>query len=149
MMCIKSNCSTVQFKLTQCMRTCSVAKSCLTLCDPMDCSPPGSSGPEIFQARILEWVDIFSSKTYTVLYVNYTSIKLERKNKTEKNLWGISHQVNISLLILTQPFLGPKQRVDQIRETPPVNPENELYVHTPKGKLRVLCFKHPRRSAEP
>ena len=35
-----------------------VAKSCLTLCDPMDCSPPGSSVHEILQARILEWVDI-------------------------------------------------------------------------------------------
>ena len=31
-----------------------VAQSCLTLCDPMDCSPPGSSVHEIFQARILE-----------------------------------------------------------------------------------------------
>ena len=27
-----------------------------TLCDPMDCSPPGSSLHGIFQARILEWV---------------------------------------------------------------------------------------------
>ena len=33
--------------------TCSVAKSCLTLCDPMGCSPPGSSVHEILQARIL------------------------------------------------------------------------------------------------
>ena len=32
-----------------------VAQSCLTLCDPMDCSPPGSSVHGIFQARILEW----------------------------------------------------------------------------------------------
>ena len=29
-----------------------------TLCDPMDCSPPGSSVREISQARILEWVAI-------------------------------------------------------------------------------------------
>ena len=28
------------------------------LCDPIDCSPPGSSVPEILQARILEWVAI-------------------------------------------------------------------------------------------
>ena len=33
-------------------------QSCSTLCDPMDCSPPGSSVHEIFQARILEWVVI-------------------------------------------------------------------------------------------
>ena len=39
-----------------CMHACSVAKSCLTLCEPMDCSPPGSSVHGISQARILEWV---------------------------------------------------------------------------------------------
>ena len=42
-----------------------VAQSCPTLCDPMDCNPPGSSVHEIFQARILEWVAIsFSKKLY-------------------------------------------------------------------------------------
>ena len=35
-----------------------VAQSYLTLCDPMDCSPPGSSVHGISQARILEWVAI-------------------------------------------------------------------------------------------
>ena len=33
-----------------------VVQSCLTLCDPMDCSLPGSSIHGIFQARVLEWV---------------------------------------------------------------------------------------------
>ena len=33
---------------------CSVAQSCPTLCNPMDCSPPGSSVHGILQARILE-----------------------------------------------------------------------------------------------
>ena len=32
-----------------------VAQSCVTLCDPMDCSLPGSSIHGIFQARGLEW----------------------------------------------------------------------------------------------
>ena len=35
-----------------------VAQSCLTLCDPVDCSPPGSSVHGILQATILEWVAI-------------------------------------------------------------------------------------------
>ena len=35
-----------------------VAPSCPALCDPMDCSPPGFSVLEIFQARMLEWVAI-------------------------------------------------------------------------------------------
>ena len=37
---------------------CSVTQSCLTLCDPMDCSPPGSSVYGIFHARILKLVVI-------------------------------------------------------------------------------------------
>ena len=36
-------------------------QSCPTLCDPIDGSPPGSSIPEILQARTLEWVAISSS----------------------------------------------------------------------------------------
>ena len=41
---------------------CSVAQSCPTFCDPMDCSPPGSSVYGIFQARILEWAAISFSR---------------------------------------------------------------------------------------
>ena len=38
-------------------------QSCLTLCDPIDGSPPGSSVSGILQARILEWVAISFSMT--------------------------------------------------------------------------------------
>ena len=48
-----------------------VAQSCLTLSDPMDCSLPGSSIHEIFQARVLEWGAIAFSK-----YVPYLTAKL-------------------------------------------------------------------------
>ena len=44
--------------LLQCVKVKSeseVVQSCLTLSDPMDCSPPGSSIHGIFQARVLEW----------------------------------------------------------------------------------------------
>ena len=44
--------------LLQCMKVKSeneVTQSFPTLSDPMDCSLPGSSGPWIFQARVLEW----------------------------------------------------------------------------------------------
>ena len=41
-----------------------VAQLCLTLCTPLDCSPPGSSVHGILQERILEWVVIpFSSRS--------------------------------------------------------------------------------------
>ena len=39
-----------------------VAQLCPTLCDPMDCSPPGSSIHGILQARVLEWVAISFSR---------------------------------------------------------------------------------------
>ena len=39
-----------------------VAQSSPTLCDPMDCSLPGSSVHGIFQARVLEWVAIAFSE---------------------------------------------------------------------------------------
>ena len=41
-----------------CLLVVSPAQSCPTLCDPMDCSPPGSFVHEILQARILEWISI-------------------------------------------------------------------------------------------
>ena len=44
------------------MWKCSVTQSWLTLCNPMDCSPPGSSVHKISQARILEWVAISFSR---------------------------------------------------------------------------------------
>ena len=40
----------------------SIAQLCPVLCDPMDCSPQGSSVHGILQARILEWVAISSSR---------------------------------------------------------------------------------------
>ena len=40
---------------------CSAARSCLTLCDSKDCSPPGFSVCGILQARILEWAVVFFS----------------------------------------------------------------------------------------
>ena len=39
-----------------------IAQSCPTLCDPMDCSPPGSSVHGILQTRILQWIAIFFSR---------------------------------------------------------------------------------------
>ena len=52
--------------LLQCMKVKSeseVAQPCLTLRDPMDYSPPGSSVHGIFQARVLEWGAIAFSST--------------------------------------------------------------------------------------
>ena len=39
-----------------------VIQSCPTLCDPVDCSPPGSSVHGVLQAKILEWVAFLFSR---------------------------------------------------------------------------------------
>ena len=59
--------------LLQCMKVKSeseVAQSCLTLSDPMDCSPPGSLVHGIFQARMLEWGAIAFSEQFIYLSIN-------------------------------------------------------------------------------
>ena len=57
---IKKHCQQIGYtrNIPQYMTKCVATLSCLTLCDPMDCSPPGSAVHGILQARILEWVDI-------------------------------------------------------------------------------------------
>ena len=56
-----SECVFTYLKRQRCY-CCPVAKSCLTLCDPTDCSRSGSSVHGISQARILEWVAISFSR---------------------------------------------------------------------------------------
>ena len=53
--------STIQAFLAAAAAATKSFQSCLTLCDPIDGSLPGSPVPGILQARILEWVAISSS----------------------------------------------------------------------------------------
>ena len=67
--------------LLQCMKVKSdseVAQSCLTLSDPMDCGPPGSSVHGIFQARVLGWGAIAFSD------YGYNCVKLNLFNKNDE-----------------------------------------------------------------
>ena len=51
------------------MSVCMLSLLCSTLCNPMDCSPSGSSVCGSLQARILEWVDMRSSSyIHTAMY---------------------------------------------------------------------------------
>ena len=56
----RHTCPSVSFSCVCVCVACLHAQSCLTLCDLMHCSTPGSSFYGIFQARILEWVAISS-----------------------------------------------------------------------------------------
>ena len=61
-----------------------VTQSCLTLRNPMDCSPPGSSVHGILQARILEWVAIsFCRLVFKLLFLSwvYSTVKCHSSRK--------------------------------------------------------------------
>ena len=64
-----------------------VAHSCPTLCNPMDCSLPGSSAHGVFQARVLEWVAIaFSTHMYLLLRKNSVNcLDMSQQNGHLKN----------------------------------------------------------------
>ena len=72
-----------------------VAQSFLTLCDPIDSSPPGSSVHRIFQARVLEWVAIaFSNEVSILLFktrcrAEYGDLKMSRDYSYERYMWQI------------------------------------------------------------
>ena len=78
-----------------------VLQSCPTLCDPIDGSPPGSSIPGILQARILEWVAIFSCYKHTHTHINMQNSmlvsKVHLRNSEIVSQWKIKLR---SILIL-------------------------------------------------
>ena len=72
-----------------------VAQSCPTLCDPMDCSLPGSSIHGVFQARILEWV----------------AISFSRRSSQPRDWTQISHTVGRRFIVwATREVLSPVQK---------------------------------------
>ena len=80
-------------------------QSCLTLCDPIDGSPPGSSVPGILQARILEWVAISFSLSghYLSVYLADSKALVSSKHLT---LLASSLKLSFSLPYITLSSLG-------------------------------------------
>ena len=79
--------------LLQCMKVKSeseVAQSCPTLHNPMDCSSPGSSVHEIFQAMILEWVERVLTEKSVFLYhptrLQVVSVYLNKQKSKQKRI---------------------------------------------------------------
>ena len=77
-------------------------QSCLTLCDPIDSSPPGSPVPGILQARTLEWVAISFS--------NAQKWKVKGKLLSRVQLfatpWTVAHQAPPSMGFARQEYWG-------------------------------------------
>ena len=71
-------------------------QSCPTLCDPIDCSPPGSSVHAIFQARVLEWVAISSSRG------DLPDPGIEPKSNWQPDSLPLSHLGSLNVIIMSK-----------------------------------------------
>ena len=120
--------------------TAKLLQSCLTLCDPIDGSPPGSTVPGILQARILEWVAISFSKAWK-WKVKVKSLSHARLLATSEIIayqappsMGFSRQEYWSGL----PFPSPGDLPNS--ETEPGSPALKAYslLSEPPGKMHNL-----------
>ena len=78
-------------------------QSCPTLCDPMDCSPPGSPIPGILQARTLEWAAISFSNAWK----GKVQVKSLSRVRLFATAWTAAHQAPPSMGFSTRPCRGP------------------------------------------
>ena len=68
-------------------------QSCPTLCDPIDCNPPGSAVPGILQARTLEWVAVSFSNAWK------WKVKVELLSHVQlfATSWSAAYQAPLSM----------------------------------------------------
>ena len=96
-----------------------VTESCLTLCDPIDRSPPSSSVHGILQARVLEWIAMPFSKGSSPPRIELRSPTLQADSLT---VWA-SRETLISFYL-------------------PNNPMEEIWLLTPFHRFRKLRLVH-------
>jgi len=96
-----------------------VAQLCLTLHRPMDCSLPGSSAHEIFQARVLEWV----------------AISFSRGSSWPRDQTWVSHIVGRCLTIWTI-----KEVISEVIDISPGTVDSSLCFMQPSISHDVLCM---------
>ena len=96
-----------------------VAQLCLTLHSPMDCSLPGSSAHEIFQARVLEWV----------------AISFSRGSSWPRDQTWVSHIVGRCLTVWTI-----KEVISEVIDSSPGTVDSSLCIIQPSISHDVLCM---------
>ena len=95
-------------------------QSCLTLCDPIDGSPPGSLVPGILRARTLEWVAVSFSNAWKwkVKVKSFSPVRLLATPRTAAHQappsLGFSRQKHWSGLPLPSPLWGNTMLINMI-----------------------------------
>ena len=95
---------------------CSVAELCLTLCKPMNCSPPDFSVRGIFQARILEWVAISSSRDLPGPGIKPTSLASPALVADSLTLCHLGSTYRFTLFFSTSQFSSVAQSFPTLRD---------------------------------
>ena len=114
-------------------------QSCLTLCDPIDGSPPGSPVPEILQARTLEWVAISFSNAW--------KSKVKVKSLSRVRLFA-THGLQPIRLLRPWDFPGRSSGVGchcLLRVIPLGQLKSKFWVSAMYGNpLQYSCLENPR-----
>ena len=131
-------------------------KSCPTLCNPMDCSPPGSSICGICQARVLEWVAIAFSdpdskarqklERQYVIEENSAKMVLSRAIDNAIGTWRKDNPKNIAVLS-SGVVLAHNESADITKEVMTlVEKENLVFNKLPKVEVRNKDEEKPEQS---
>ena len=115
-------------------------QSCLTLCDPIDGSPPGSPIPGILQARTLEWVAI----SFSNVWEWKVKVKLLSRVRLLATPWTAAHQAPPSMGFSRQQYWSG---------VPPPSPvffyaylycsQTEKFPWIPPGYFTSICTTSP------
>ena len=111
-------------------------QSCLTLCDPIDSSPPGSPIPGILQARTLEWVAISFSNAWK-WKVKVKSLSRVRLLATP---WTIAHQAPLSMGFSRQEYWSGVPLPSPWQIWKPPNEVKPYRLHIPLHYATILLL---------
>ena len=130
------------------MCVCLISQSWLVLCDPMDCSPLGSSDRWTLLARILEWGAIFySSKTLCIYQKMFSSVQSLSHVQLFATPWTVAHQASLSITtpvtsrnLLKPMFIKSMMPSDNLILSSPSPPAFNLFQH--QGLFKWVSSSH-------
>ena len=115
-----------------------VVKSCLTLCNPMDRSPPGFSVYGLSQAKILEWVAIFFTRGFPGRSVVKNCLQMQ-----EMQIWSPGQEdplekemeTHASILAWESPWTEEPDRLQ-----PMGSQKNQTWLNNKNNNLDLNCY---------
>ena len=102
-------------------------QSCLTLCDPMDGSPPGSPVPGILQARTLEWVTISFSNAW----------KWKVKVKSLSHVWSLATPWTAAYQVPLSMGFSRQEYQSVLLLPSPTHTYTHIYTHTKLCHVKI------------